>query len=180
MQPIPPFRGTRNNWTVLSDEHMSNGWPFFLLNDEQMSNKVGVEHQPDNHWTFQVWLSIRHLSSYDVTPRLGTLEFDGWLGWLEQRDEKTVEGNTKKTQKKVVLFFCCSKKLGPFLFLHVFFKFCVIHEDNPNLGWRKTVPTSAWNPGEGPEIVFLVGKSNGEDWCFSAIPMSMFISCVFK
>ena len=36
------------NWTVLSDEQMSNGWPFSLLNDEQMSNKVGVEHQPDN------------------------------------------------------------------------------------------------------------------------------------
>ena len=25
---------------------MSNGYPFSLLNDEQMSNKVGVEHQP--------------------------------------------------------------------------------------------------------------------------------------
>ncbi len=25
---------------------MSNEWPFSLLNDEQMSNKVGVEHQP--------------------------------------------------------------------------------------------------------------------------------------
>ena len=28
------------------DEQMSKGWPFSLLNDEQMSNKVGVEHQP--------------------------------------------------------------------------------------------------------------------------------------
>ena len=34
-------------WAVLSDEQMSNGYPFSLLNDEQMSNKVGVEHQPD-------------------------------------------------------------------------------------------------------------------------------------
>ena len=34
------------NWAVLSDEQMSNEWPFSLLNDEQMSNKVGVEHQP--------------------------------------------------------------------------------------------------------------------------------------
>ena len=32
---------------MLSDEQMSNGYPFFLLKDEQMSNKVGVEHQPD-------------------------------------------------------------------------------------------------------------------------------------
>ena len=34
------------NWAALSDEQMSNRWPFSLLNDEQMSNKVGVEHQP--------------------------------------------------------------------------------------------------------------------------------------
>ena len=33
-------------WAVLSDEQMSNGYPFSLLNDEQMSNKVGVKHQP--------------------------------------------------------------------------------------------------------------------------------------
>ena len=33
-------------WAVLSDEQMSNGWPFSLLNDEQMSNWLGVEHQP--------------------------------------------------------------------------------------------------------------------------------------
>ena len=36
-----------NYWLVLSDEQMSNGWSFSLLNDEQMSNKVGVKHQPD-------------------------------------------------------------------------------------------------------------------------------------
>ena len=34
---------------MLSDEQMSNGWSFSLLNDEQMSNKVRVEHQPVNH-----------------------------------------------------------------------------------------------------------------------------------
>ena len=34
------------NWAVLSDEQMSTGWPFSLLNDAQMSNKVGVEPQP--------------------------------------------------------------------------------------------------------------------------------------
>ena len=33
-------------WVVLSDEQMSKRWPFPLLNDEQMSNWVGVEHLP--------------------------------------------------------------------------------------------------------------------------------------
>ena len=33
-------------WVVLSDEQMSNKWQFSLLNDEHMSNKLGVEHQP--------------------------------------------------------------------------------------------------------------------------------------
>ena len=53
------------NWAVLSDEQMSNGYPFSLVNDEQMSNKVGVEHQPVSerkpllegpmfHWTMIV------------------------------------------------------------------------------------------------------------------------------
>ena len=35
-------------WAVLSDEQMSNGYPFSLLNDEQMSNWVGVKHLPEN------------------------------------------------------------------------------------------------------------------------------------
>ena len=33
-------------WAVLSDEQMSKRWPFSLLNNEQMSNWLGVEHQP--------------------------------------------------------------------------------------------------------------------------------------
>ena len=37
----------QKHWAVLSDEQMSNGYPFSLLNDEQMSNKVGVKHQPE-------------------------------------------------------------------------------------------------------------------------------------
>ena len=42
--------GRYPNWAVLSDEQMSKGWPFSLLNDEQMSNWVGVKHQPaKNH-----------------------------------------------------------------------------------------------------------------------------------
>ncbi len=32
----------------LSDEQMRNRWPFSLLNHEQMSNKVGVEHKAVN------------------------------------------------------------------------------------------------------------------------------------
>ena len=31
---------------MLSDEQMRKIWPFSLLNDEQMSNKVEVKHQP--------------------------------------------------------------------------------------------------------------------------------------
>ena len=34
--------------SIVNDEEMRNGEPFSLLNDEHMSNKVGVEHQPDN------------------------------------------------------------------------------------------------------------------------------------
>ena len=37
---------TMGYWAVLSDEQMSKGWPFSLLNDEQMSNRVGVKHLP--------------------------------------------------------------------------------------------------------------------------------------
>ena len=40
------FSGAMLIWAVLSDEQMRKRWPFSLLNDEQMSNKVGVEHQP--------------------------------------------------------------------------------------------------------------------------------------
>ena len=36
------------NWLVLSDEQMSKRWPFSLLNDEQMSNWLGVKHLPAN------------------------------------------------------------------------------------------------------------------------------------
>ncbi len=43
------FIYTHFNWAVLSDEQMSNAYPFSLVNDEQMSNKVGVKHQPVNH-----------------------------------------------------------------------------------------------------------------------------------
>ena len=38
-------------WAVLGDEQISYGWPFSLVNDEGMSNKVRVEHQPYFVWT---------------------------------------------------------------------------------------------------------------------------------
>ena len=41
-----PYPEANIGWAVLSDEQTSNGWPFSLLNGEQMSNKVGVQHQP--------------------------------------------------------------------------------------------------------------------------------------
>ena len=34
---------------MLSDEQMSKRLPFSLLNNEQMSNWLGVEHQPEKH-----------------------------------------------------------------------------------------------------------------------------------
>ena len=45
---VADFAQKKNSviWLVLSDEQMSKGWPFFLLNVEQMSNWLGVEHQP--------------------------------------------------------------------------------------------------------------------------------------
>ena len=43
-------------WAVLSDEQMSKSWPFPLLNDEQMSNWLGVEHQPDIEILFDVYI----------------------------------------------------------------------------------------------------------------------------
>ena len=50
------------NWVVLSDEQMSKRWQFSLLNDEQMSNWVGVEHLPGKSSTSflpkQFWESV--------------------------------------------------------------------------------------------------------------------------
>ena len=40
------MKSRKSNWLVLSDEQMSKTWQFSLLKDEQMSNKVGVKHQP--------------------------------------------------------------------------------------------------------------------------------------
>ena len=44
----------RHNWLVLSDEQMSKRWPCSPLNDEQMSNWVGIKHLPKNWWRMGV------------------------------------------------------------------------------------------------------------------------------
>ena len=52
-------------WAVLSDEQMRKIWPFSLLNDEQMSNKVGVKHQKDIYnpytWPIKKWVPVNSL-----------------------------------------------------------------------------------------------------------------------
>ena len=51
-------------WLVLSDEQMSKRWPFSLLNDEQMSNWVGVKHLPDkliHHCSSPLKLKLTHV-----------------------------------------------------------------------------------------------------------------------
>ena len=49
---LPMFTYELINCAVLSDEQMRKILPFSLLNDEQMSNKVGVKHQPVNSLFF--------------------------------------------------------------------------------------------------------------------------------
>ena len=52
----------KQNWAVLSDEQMSKKLQFSLLNNEQMSNWLGVEHQPEKYWGPK-WMS-RKLSQF--------------------------------------------------------------------------------------------------------------------
>ena len=47
-----------NLWNVLSDEQMRKIWPFSLLNDEQMSNWVGVKHLPDGNMMLTISLIL--------------------------------------------------------------------------------------------------------------------------
>ncbi len=51
------------NWLVLSDEQMSKRWPFSLLNDEQMSNWVGVKHLPVKGILYKLFET--HLAHWD-------------------------------------------------------------------------------------------------------------------
>ena len=59
------------DWAVLSEEQMSIGYPFSLLNDEQMSNKVGVEHQPVDSCGIQgLWVHSNGSNDWNFTPPL--------------------------------------------------------------------------------------------------------------
>ena len=44
----------KKNWLVLSDEQMRKNLPFSPLNDEQMSNWLGVEHLPEKDSPYQL------------------------------------------------------------------------------------------------------------------------------
>ena len=46
---------------MVSNEEMNNGRPCSLRNDEQTSNKVGVEHQPD-------WICLTLMFDPDLNP----------------------------------------------------------------------------------------------------------------
>ena len=77
-ETYPTFHGVPNGgfpiidswvefaWLVLSDEQMRKRWPFSLLNNEQMSNWLGVEHFPVA--IYQVYM--RHLRlTHELQPR---------------------------------------------------------------------------------------------------------------
>ena len=54
MHPMMSIFKKRHNsdWALFSDEQTGSGSPFSLLNHEQMSNKVRVEHQPGQYQKF--------------------------------------------------------------------------------------------------------------------------------
>ena len=56
------------DWVVLSDEQMSKRWPFSLLNDEQMSNWVGVEHLPVKDTGMFVFSAAKDRMGLEVPP----------------------------------------------------------------------------------------------------------------
>ena len=57
---------------MLSDEQMSNGYPFSLLNDEQMSNKVGVVRTNQINTCNLFMFYARNLSDFhNVNPSVG-------------------------------------------------------------------------------------------------------------
>lgn len=57
---VPPTARWRPifNWVVHGDEQVSKGWPFSILNDEQVSNKLGVEPPPVKNFQFSNTLKI--------------------------------------------------------------------------------------------------------------------------
>ena len=76
---LPQCKAGYWNWAVLSDEQMSNGWPCSLLNGEQTSNKVGVDHQPGKlhynwlyfyelFWKLHSWDQRSHSDCWKMDP----------------------------------------------------------------------------------------------------------------
>ena len=63
---------------MLSDEQMSKGCPFSLLNDEQISNWLGVEHQPVEKVADFMELFLLHVSLVDL--KIPYLEATGARG----------------------------------------------------------------------------------------------------
>ncbi len=73
-------------WLVLSDEQMSKGCPFSLLNDEQMSNWLGVEHQPVIYLAFNTKYLLTLLPNNQHPPKR-----------LKTRLKKNIKQNIKIT-----------------------------------------------------------------------------------
>ena len=71
---------------MLSDEQMRKIWPFSLLNDEQMSNKVEVKHQPV--------INGRLLTTYESWDDPPSRRREFFLGFiiLEGREKSIVRG----------------------------------------------------------------------------------------
>ena len=67
---------------MLSDEQMINGWPFSLLNDEQMSNKVRVEQQADFQWCFFFYLAGQLIYTAFCLFFLGGWKRENWQSFL--------------------------------------------------------------------------------------------------
>ena len=65
---------------MLSDEQMSNGYPFSLLNDEQMSNKVRVKHQPGRF----IYNNSHPKNSHDAL-QVAILVFAMGCRWVSQK-----------------------------------------------------------------------------------------------
>ena len=58
-------------WAVLSDEQMRKIWPFSLLNDERMSNKVGVSTNQN------VIVPTNDIGTHDTSKKDRLERFDG-------------------------------------------------------------------------------------------------------
>ena len=105
-------------WAVLSDEQMSKGWPFSLLNDEQMSNWLGVEHQPVCCVLCMDFCFLMANFPSDVTsdgltwkklPSVATLEFYyGFCGgpcvpWSFKLQKKSSERLSKSIESRILI-----------------------------------------------------------------------------